>query len=688
MSVIPHQRTILSLACFLLCVSGAHAQALTQAEGSTTPAAASAPAKTSVSMDDPEFDPLNLDDETLLVLLAKDPYRIYDNSKVRGFSPDRAGSLRIEGMYFNRAASLSHLPVDFTALRIGASATATMFPAPSGIVDYQLKKPGDTREILIGAAMENTAYGRGDRELNISAALPLSKPDEALRYGVVVNASGLQEMSSQREPSLYKSVSLVGRIRSAEDVTTPFEILPFYSMDLTPYETPHSYWQALEGKLPPSSLMQLPFPKSLAVPWLRTSGIERTYGLIGSKEFADDWQLRGSIIRSHARFRNYFDQIITQNPNQKWTRTLYTEHGSELDQGTAETRLSKKLKLDEFTQTFSLLWRGKHGLQRFGTENIYNLGSVSAAKEQPTPVVPEYPDIVEKSRDRLRQQSWGAAYEIQYGKLTLDAGLQRTSYEHHSWYANGKKIIEQNHSATVTQPYWNLTAQLTDTLMLYASQTRGLEDGGTAPVSADNRYAVMPSSQTREHSIGVRWNGLLNGKAVNAVFGYFEVSKPYFSYLQSGDFGQIGDVRNRGFEGSIGGNLTDQLSLMSSLVWMDSVIQRPKFPLATSRPAGSTPVEWRNSVEYKLQWIPQATLEFGTQYSGAQTSSDRSDTRLPKKMLVDTGVRYQFKMGTLPTQVRFQISNLFNRDYWVVDSDNIFEVGKPRTWRFEINTKY
>ena len=40
---------------------------------------------------------------------GKESIGIYDDGNVRGFSPSKAGNLRIEGMYFDRAAYLGHL---------------------------------------------------------------------------------------------------------------------------------------------------------------------------------------------------------------------------------------------------------------------------------------------------------------------------------------------------------------------------------------------------------------------------------------------------------------------------------------------------------------------------------------------------------------------------------------------------
>ena len=68
---------------------------------------------------------------------------VYDEGNVRGFSPGTAGNYRMEGMYFDIQGSLGNRAIEGSTIRVGPAAQGYAFPAPTGIVDLQLKKAGE-----------------------------------------------------------------------------------------------------------------------------------------------------------------------------------------------------------------------------------------------------------------------------------------------------------------------------------------------------------------------------------------------------------------------------------------------------------------------------------------------------------------------------------------------------------------
>ena len=63
---------------------------------------------------------------------------IYSDSNVRGFSPIAAGNVRIDGLYFDVQGNLNSRLVIGSTVRVGISAQGYPFPAPTGIIDYEL----------------------------------------------------------------------------------------------------------------------------------------------------------------------------------------------------------------------------------------------------------------------------------------------------------------------------------------------------------------------------------------------------------------------------------------------------------------------------------------------------------------------------------------------------------------------
>ncbi|MEQ1488943.1 MAG: TonB-dependent receptor, partial [Terricaulis sp.] len=67
---------------------------------------------------------------------------LYNSSDVRGFSPTSAGNARIDGLYFDQVWGLNGRLRRATTIRVGISAFGFPFPAPTGVVDYQMRRPG------------------------------------------------------------------------------------------------------------------------------------------------------------------------------------------------------------------------------------------------------------------------------------------------------------------------------------------------------------------------------------------------------------------------------------------------------------------------------------------------------------------------------------------------------------------
>jgi len=62
---------------------------------------------------------------------------LYGPGLVRGFNPQTAGNVRIDGLYCDQQGTLSNRVVEGSTIRIGVSEIGNAFPAPTGILDYE-----------------------------------------------------------------------------------------------------------------------------------------------------------------------------------------------------------------------------------------------------------------------------------------------------------------------------------------------------------------------------------------------------------------------------------------------------------------------------------------------------------------------------------------------------------------------
>ncbi|HYZ48356.1 MAG TPA: TonB-dependent receptor, partial [Sphingomonas sp.] len=108
---------------------------------------------------------------------------IYNPFDVRGFSAVDAGNTRIEGLYFQQQADPTDRLIEGSTMRVGISAQGYPFPAPTGIADYTLRKPGE--KTLLSAVARYGPFGAQTGQLDLS--LPIAGRELGVQAGIGYN---------------------------------------------------------------------------------------------------------------------------------------------------------------------------------------------------------------------------------------------------------------------------------------------------------------------------------------------------------------------------------------------------------------------------------------------------------------------------------------------------------------------
>jgi len=88
--------------------------------------------------------------------IGREVIGIYNQTNVRGFSPVAAGNVRIDGLYFDPVVTPNSRISRTTTIRVGLSALGSPFPAPTGLVDFGFRRPGD--EVAASAQVAADAW--------------------------------------------------------------------------------------------------------------------------------------------------------------------------------------------------------------------------------------------------------------------------------------------------------------------------------------------------------------------------------------------------------------------------------------------------------------------------------------------------------------------------------------------------
>src|SRR5579862_6784620 len=106
---------------------------------------------------------------------------MYGPGQVRGFSPQSAGNVRIDGLYFDQQGALSNRVIEGSTIRVGISEVGYAFPAPTGIVDYDLRHATDGRAT---ASVIAEVGPFDEKSISIDGSLPLGGKQLQLPIGV------------------------------------------------------------------------------------------------------------------------------------------------------------------------------------------------------------------------------------------------------------------------------------------------------------------------------------------------------------------------------------------------------------------------------------------------------------------------------------------------------------------------
>src|ERR1700692_162471 len=151
-------------------------------------------------------DPVASANDGFGLTLGLESIGLYGPGFVRGFNPQTGGNVRVDGLYFDQQGPLSNRVVEGSAIRIGVSEIGYAFPAPTGIVDYDLRHPGNGRPTATIVASAGPFQARG---ASIDGSLPLISTELQLPIGASLQTS-TNTFAGNANPGYTSTVINVG----------------------------------------------------------------------------------------------------------------------------------------------------------------------------------------------------------------------------------------------------------------------------------------------------------------------------------------------------------------------------------------------------------------------------------------------------------------------------------------------
>lgn len=583
-------------------------------------------------------------DDAFGTVIGNEEIGLYSSTNARGFSPSQAGNLRINGLFFDQAAAPNVRVRRGSTIHVGISAQGYPLPAPTGVVDFKLRVPGD-RYVTSVLVSEGALFSYARHNAEVDTQVPIVKGVLSIGAGLGYKRNTAHQFAVGDEGY---SAGLIAHWTPNDTVS----VIPFYSYSKT---------SAVGGDRPRIFLGDNDPPdfraEDITSPdWVFFGFRQHNYGFVSEVALPDGWMLKAGLFRSVNNTPRSFtafvlgvdalgegDYAISQSP------PSYTRSTS------GEIRLTRSFVEGVRKHTIYLNTRARDRGRAFGGGDLQHFGKV---------ILGAFPELTEPqfqttapSESTTRQVTGGIAYEgVWQGVGQWSMALQRTSYKR-TQARVGWAPIEGRKSPWL----YNAAAAvfLTRDLAAYASYTRGIEELGSAPGNAVNRDEAVPAELTLQVDAGLRYQITPD---LSLVAGLFQIDKPYYAIDQDLLFRQLGTVRHQGVELSLAGSVTDSLTLVAGAVFLQPRIAETSNGGARTEltAVGPIPRLIRVNIQYRPAAVQGLALDAKVESVSSRYADVSNSRRLAGAITLDAGVRYTRTISDVPVRFRLQGRNLTN----------------------------
>lgn len=578
---------------------------------------------------------------------------LYSESLVRGFDLQQAGNYRMEEAYFVRSAAPTDAIVAGSQIRVGASALALGFPAPSGIVQYRLL-PGDRDRARLELGFQHLLDDNPRPYLRGFFTRRTDDGRYSLSGGVLGTPSARYMFGNQAR---YHGIGLVPRARLGDD----WQLVAFYGMHDQEFQSDIGFVPADGARMPQPDRLHY-----LGQPWSRFQTRNSSYGAIASTpDRRNAWDYSLSAIGSKVdRPRSDFNLLSDVQENGDAHAAVIVARDRKIDSRAFEGVARRDWTALDRRNELALLARARISAYRSPRTQFVSVGPVSMLGVTPAIDEPDPGANGPQNRNRVEQRELGAGWQFGHRDgFALNLGLRRVHLDEATMPAGatptGRASAEWLYNAAVVAP-------LSRRLTAFAATTRGIEETGAAPHNASNRFEILPPVLARQSELGMQWQA---GSGVSVLGTLFEITKPEPGFDADGEYRFLDEVTHRGVEMSLAGEVVDDLRVVAGMSWMRMRLdgERVRAGEIAERPVGRPARLALASFEYAPSAWRGVSIDADATYTGERAADDLDRNRTPGYTLINVGARYRFTLGKTPAQLRLRAYNATDKYVWIAD---------------------
>jgi iron complex outermembrane recepter protein len=608
-------------------------------------------------------DPLATATDAFGLTLGFESIGLYGPGGIRGFNPQTAGNVRVDGLYFDQQGGLSNRVVEGSTIRVGVSEIGYAFPAPTGIVDYDLRHVGDKPAATV--VVSSGPYQA--RNASVDANLPLIPNELQVPIGASYGIStGTIFANNPGYTSNYSNFGTTPQWKPTDWLTIRGI---FDWQQLTHWKTLPVIFTA--GDFLPPRISRGYYGQN----WAEGNFYTENYGGTIKAQLNQQWTFAAGLFRSISDNPvSYSDLYLNTQMDGTADHNVVGYPEQRIASTSGEARLTGRFGTDAWRHEILFMARGRDTFALYGGADVVDVGPalINSGAQAPKPDF----TFTGRTNDRTKLWSVGTAYRALWqGHGDLAVGVQQESYRKD---VASPGIPESQLTDRPLRVYGSGDWILSDRLTAYAGYTQGLEDSGTAPGGAVNRGAVLPDARTWQMDTGIRY---FLTPDLKLITGVFKIEKPYFNLDTSSVDRMLGVQRAEGFETSVSGEIIKNLNINAAVLLGPVKIVGPNLaaegvgPIAFGQPHS----QWIVNADYKFAAWPGFSVDGSVYHFGTAPGSIDNGIQNPQVTAVGLGARYRFTIMNAPATLRVQVNNLFNAYYWNMTYSPGFSQFPPRS---------
>ncbi|MFH7808444.1 TonB-dependent receptor [Acinetobacter sp. BSP-153] len=410
-------------------------------------------------------------------------------------------------------------------------------------------------------------------------------------------------------------------------------------------------------------------------------------GVSGEYKFSPDLKVFAGVGYNEKEYSGHIfgTRLIVNNTNtgaasSQYYRVGYQEHAvaanlgleGKFDTGAIQHTLG--LRADYLTRNY---WQHSAATSNAFDTNLYN-PIVDASEQMPT----SYPTIVPYVDNRYVSYTLTDQMSMLDDKLQVILGARYQDIDTKNLYKKTK------YSSDKLSPSLGLVVKpFGEDLSFYASYVEGLSEGVTVSdityPTATNKGETLAPYQTKQYELGTKYQV---GSWLNTL-ALYQIEKPeVYQDTVTKAVKDDAETRSRGIEFSTAGQLTEDLSLMANLAYIDAEYVKS----GTASQVGNTVIGTPDftaglGMDYKIPVVDGLSVNARASYVSEQYLNTDNSLELPDYTILDLGAKYATKIGGVNTTFRANVNNLTDEKYWSgVFGSNYAILGAGRTYKLGV----